>query len=546
MGRISKRFSGFLRKSVKRAFVFYALIAALVGVALSVGETALLTSFADDIWAEETGATGVYIYSEEQHALVPAESFIWFEDGTALYVERTDADPTYFPSVSLENPSFDVSGMHVVDNDTGAPIFFSDGGAQETQGNQEPGSLNLDSITEYDAKMNAMRGGNADELARDLFDQIQDDIPAASFVGYYLYQEPSARYVALNLAALALVPVIVVVCMLVLARMFYRRHLQDPIALMDDAARRISQGDLDFHVEACEEGNELDRLCVSFETMRGELEANERRMWRSAENKRRADAALAHDLRTPVTVIKGQAEMLTLMAERDQLGGEAVLDAAQTIERQATRLEDYASSLREFDAIEAIEPHTKPVPLRTWFERMSADVSGVVSCRGLEFEAQFGANADKSEGDDGGFPEYVQVDAAIVERVIDNLVSNAARYAHAKVILSCAWGSGVLVVRVRDDGPGFAKEALSHAIEPYWRSNTGETRDGDGFPGSKQKGNATPHFGLGLNIASILCEKHGGKLVLNNASEGGADVEASFAAPLEPSSAEGEEDFSRS
>ena len=73
--------------------------------------------------------------------------------------------------------------------------------------------------------------------------------------------------------------------------------------------------------------------------------------------------------------------------------------------------------------------------------------------------------------------------------------------------------SGFLRIVVSDDGPGFTPEALSHAAEPYYRGSDAE---------------ADVHFGLGLYICRLLCEKHGGRLALGSAPSGGAEVTAEF------------------
>lgn len=105
-----------------------------------------------------------------------------------------------------------------------------------------------------------------------------------------------------------------VACLAVAGRRFYRDRLAGPIAAMDDAAGRIASGDLDFSV-APQRADELGRLCGQFEAMRAELERAEGELWRAAESRRQVNAAFAHDLRTPLTVVRGQAELIERSAE---------------------------------------------------------------------------------------------------------------------------------------------------------------------------------------------------------------------------------------
>ena len=98
---------------------------------------------------------------------------------------------------------------------------------------------------------------------------------------------------------------------------------------------------------------------------------------------------------------------------------------------------------------------------------------------------------------------------------MDNLVSNAARYARSEVRFSLSWADGTLELAVADDGPGFAETALARAAEPFW----GESKGTNG------------HMGLGLYVARTLAERHGGKLELSTRPSGGALVRAGVPAP---------------
>ncbi|MDE6595207.1 MAG: sensor histidine kinase, partial [Oscillospiraceae bacterium] len=93
-------------------------------------------------------------------------------------------------------------------------------------------------------------------------------------------------------------------------------------------------------------------------------------------------------------------------------------------------------------------------------------------------------------------------------QVYENLVSNAARYAREKICVSFTVEEKGFFIEVCDDGEGFSAEGLKKAAEPFFR-------DENNKDGGKN------HFGLGLYICRVLCEKHGGKLILGNSSVGG-------------------------
>ena len=104
------------------------------------------------------------------------------------------------------------------------------------------------------------------------------------------------------------------------------------------------------------------------------------------------------------------------------------------------------------------------------------------------------------------------IDKVAVSQVCENLVSNAMRYAENEVKISCSVTDNVFSVCVSDDGPGFTPEALKNASEPYFRDE-------------KDISDVT-HFGIGLYICRLLCDKHGGVLTVENSC--GGKVTASF------------------
>ncbi len=109
-----------------------------------------------------------------------------------------------------------------------------------------------------------------------------------------------------QLAACLLLPA----CGLGLASLlFYRLKLRQPIALLQSSMQRIRQQDLDFTIPKLS-NDELGQLCEAFETMRAELLRTNQELWRQAEERKRLNAAFSHDLRNPLTVLKGSLKLL--------------------------------------------------------------------------------------------------------------------------------------------------------------------------------------------------------------------------------------------
>ncbi len=283
------------------------------------------------------------------------------------------------------------------------------------------------------------------------------------------------------------------------AALFYRRKLKGPIALLDMASRKIAEKDLDFAIH-WDRQDEMGALCASFEEMRRALWENNRVMWRQMEERKRLNAAFAHDLRTPLTVLRGYAGMLG----RDLAEGADPADMAQEVrvmEAQVRRLEDYVQAMSSLQRLEDQPVRRAWVRFSDLRAQMESEMDILLAGRQTVLDAP---------GEGGA-----ALDAERVMQVFENLVSNAARFAAARVEASVEWDGSRLVLTVRDDGPGFTPEGLRRGAEPFYR--------GDGS-------DAQGHLGLGLNICRVLCEACGGGLEIANGRESGARVRAWFGA----------------
>ena len=109
-------------------------------------------------------------------------------------------------------------------------------------------------------------------------------------------------------------------------------------------------------------------------------------------------------------------------------------------------------------------------------------------------------------------PEYqVMLDVILAHRMIDNVITNAIRFARHQIVMEADWKKNLLTIRIYDDGAGFSEEALRTAATPFFKENT-----------------ENDHFGLGLSICNTLCHKLGGELQLSNM--GGACVQMKISA----------------
>jgi len=115
------------------------------------------------------------------------------------------------------------------------------------------------------------------------------------------------------------------------------------------------------------------------------------------------------------------------------------------------------------------------------------------------------------------------VDAGRIRQAVDNLIDNALRFAPrgTEVVVSAGLAGPMLVIEVRDHGPGFPPSFLPHAFERFARPDQGRAREAGGA-------------GLGLSIARAIAQAHGGRATARNHADGGAVVRLELPSTPQP------------
>lgn len=295
-------------------------------------------------------------------------------------------------------------------------------------------------------------------------------------------------------------PVVLIAAALILAdAAFYRMKLKHPIDVLRNGAERIQRQDLDFQVENCG-SDELGQLCAAFEIMRQTLLENNRELWRQAEERKRLNAAFSHDLRNPVAVLKGAAKLLQKSAEQERLNEECVKESVGLINQYAGRIESYVEAMTGAQKLEAMECR----PQSCTPEEIQSELQG-----GIAILAQ--AAGKQAKLTYSGTAAQIHLDKQFVFNTAENLVQNALRYARQAVTVEARFETDRMVLCVMDDGPGFPETILKKGVTPFLHGEAA----------------GSEHFGMGLYICKLMCEKHGGSLTIEN-REHGARVTAIF------------------
>ena len=279
------------------------------------------------------------------------------------------------------------------------------------------------------------------------------------------------------------------------AAVYYRKKLREPITQLQNGVERIQEDNLDFHIEY-DGDDELGRLCCSMEKMRRELRQKHKALWESLEQRKLLNASVSHDLRTPITVLKGYLDYLEKNIPQDKLTEDMLFDTVSSMQGAVNRLELYVESVRDIEKIENIEIEKRSENVKLLLNELRSNVQQLTGDKEIIISNDI--TIDK-----------IQIDKGVFFRILENLLQNALRYAEKQVSINLSHKKDFLILTVKDDGKGFSAADLEKATTVFYSND-------------KEK----QHFGIGLSVCKILCEKHGGLLYVGNQKEKGACVTA--------------------
>lgn len=282
--------------------------------------------------------------------------------------------------------------------------------------------------------------------------------------------------------------------------LFYENKLKIPLDELKQASERIGENDLDFQI-TYENRDEMGSLCQEFERMRGQLAKNNQELWRMIEEERALRAAIAHDIRSPLSVLKGYQEMLMDYLPDGTINTSQAMEMLAESRKQVERMDVFVETMRKMNSL---EQRTLVSDLIT-SEQMKADIQAEIVILEAENEKQVVLDVPE-------ISESFLGDKEVILEVTENLLSNALRHARKQIKVKVCVASRELKISVEDDGSGFS-ENVETVTKAFHQQNVKDSLN---------------HTGLGMYISRVYCEKHGGKLLLENKKTGGAVVTAIF------------------
>ena len=268
------------------------------------------------------------------------------------------------------------------------------------------------------------------------------------------------------------------------------RGVAIPLGRMKIATQNIKDGNLDFELEV-ETEDEIGQLCRDFEEMRIRLKESSSEKVEYDKRSKELISNISHDLKTPITAIKGYVEGIM----------DGVADTPEKMERYIRTIYNKANDMdmliNELTLYSKIDSNRIPynfstISVNDYFDDCATDLKIDLEARQIQFDYLNYVDANVK----------IIADAEQLKRVINNIVSNSTKYMNKpqKVIRLCVKDVGDFVqVEIEDNGKGIGAKELPHIFERFYRTDA-------------SRNSATGGSGIGLSIVKKIIEEHGGKI----------------------------------
>lgn len=264
-----------------------------------------------------------------------------------------------------------------------------------------------------------------------------------------------------------------------------------------DATEKIKAHDLDFDIKSSGV-KEIDLVLNSINDMRLALKNALETQWRLEQNRREQITALAHDFKTPITVLKGNIDLLQV-GKLDEVNKEYAKDAKVSLEQ----IEMYLTQLLEIvHADKGYAVNMQKINLNEMLDEVVAMLTRIAD------EKEITVFTEKENEN-----IIISADLILLKRVFYNLISNALNYTPQKGTIKIILTSeeNKVIICIIDSGCGFSLNAIKHGTEQFYMEDASRGRKN--------------HYGLGFYIADSIIKQHNGTMRLtNDVKAGGAKV----------------------
>ena len=263
-----------------------------------------------------------------------------------------------------------------------------------------------------------------------------------------------------------------------------------PLKQLQEATRKIRDGQLDFTIEA-EGSQEIAALCEDFESMRKQLQASAEEKEGYARDNRELIRNISHDLKTPITAVKGYVEgIMDGVADTP----EKVDRYMRTIHNKTLEMDRLINELTFYAKIDTnrIPYNFSRIDITDYFVDCVEEISLDLNSQGI----------DLTYLNELTEPVSVIADAEQLKRVINNIISNSVKYMdkpYGRIEIRLKDVGDFVQVEIEDNGKGIGQKDLPRIFDRFYRTDT-------------SRNSGTGGNGIGLSIVRKIMEDHGGKV----------------------------------
>ena len=294
------------------------------------------------------------------------------------------------------------------------------------------------------------------------------------------------EYISNLMTLVCLVVPIIVICLVI----WIYHSIVTPIHMLQLATQNIKNGNLDFEVEVHNQ-DEIGELCEDFEEMRIRLKDNAEEKLRTEQQQKELISNISHDLKTPITAIKGYVEgLIDGVADTQEKQNKYL----QTVYSKAIDMDRLINELSFYSKIDTNKiPYTfHRINVVGYFEDCAEDLGRELEDEGFGFSYQ------------NYVDDSVQMiaDAEQLKRVINNIVGNSKKYSdktETTIRMTVKDVGDFVQIEIEDNGRGIAAKDLPYIFDRFYRTDASR---------NSSKGGS----GIGLSIVKKIMEDHGGKI----------------------------------
>ena len=267
-------------------------------------------------------------------------------------------------------------------------------------------------------------------------------------------------------------------------------HIFSPLINLGEAVRQITEGNLDFALEF-DAYDEIGELSRNFEEMRIRLRQNEEQKLLADKNNKELISNISHDLKTPITAIKGYVEGIM---DGVASSPEKIDKYIRTIYNKANDMDKLIDELTFYSKIDTngIPYNYKVISVVDFFNDCAKEVGLDMESMNIDF--YFNNNVDRDT--------FIVADVEQMKRVVNNIISNSVKYMDKndpKIGISLLDEGDFVRIDINDNGIGISSKDLPYIFDRFYRTDSSR---------NSSKGGS----GIGLSIVRKIVEDHGGRI----------------------------------